>query len=114
MRSSLVCLVLSLGLASCGSSFPPPNDQFAAAQKDVGRAQESGANSVPEAKLHLQLANESLQKAKDQMEKEPQRASSLIARASAEAGLAIALAKESTAKGEAQEALDKLAKAKSK
>ena len=64
MRRSLFALfaaALALPLATgCGSSFPIPNDQFATAQKDVGRAQESGADGVPDAKLHLQLANETL------------------------------------------------------
>jgi hypothetical protein len=112
MRTVLPSLGLSLFLLACGSSFPIPNDQFAAAQKDVGRAQEGGAQAVPDAKLHLQLAQETLQKAKELMDKDNKRASSLIARASAEAELALALAKESQAKQDAQEALDKLAKAK--
>jgi hypothetical protein len=97
---------------ACGSSFPIPNEPFAAAQKDVGRAQEGGAQAVPDAKLHLQLAQENLQKAKELMDHDNQRAASFIARASAEAELALALAKESQAKSEAQEAVDKLAKAK--
>jgi hypothetical protein len=118
MRRSLFALftaALALPLATgCGSSFPIPNDQFATAQKDVGRAQESGADGVPDAKLHLQLANETLQKAKEQMDKDNRRASSLISRASAEAQLAMSLAKESQARSEAQDAADKLAKAKGK
>jgi len=69
---------------------------------------------VPDAKLHLQLANESLSKAKELMDKDNKRAASLISRASAEAELALALAKATTAKADAQEASDKLAKAKGK
>jgi hypothetical protein len=112
MRTLLYGLGLSLLVAACGSSIPIPNDQFAAAQKDVGRAQEGGAQAVPDAKLHLQLAQENLQKAKEQMDKDNRRAVSLISRASAEAELALALAKESQARAEAQEAADKLAKAR--
>jgi hypothetical protein len=112
MRTVKALVGLSLLLLACGSSFPIPNDQFATAQKDVGRAQEGGAQGVPDAKLHLQLAQETLQKAKELMDKDNKRAASLIARASAEAELALALAKESQAKSDAQEAQDKLAKAK--
>jgi hypothetical protein len=114
MRTLLFALAGSLALAACGSSFPIPNDQFAAAQKDVGRAQESGAMSVPDAKLHLQLANETLAKAKEQMDKDNKRAASLIAVASAEAELAMAMAKESQAKAEAAEATAKLERARGK
>lgn len=113
LRPAFALLVAALSVA-CGSSFPQPNDQFAAAQKDVGRAQEGGAQGVPEAKLHLQLANENLAKAKELMDKDNKRAASLIARASAEAELSLALAKSSMAKADAQEATDKLAKAKGK
>ncbi len=109
-----LALVLPALLPACGSSFPQPNDQFAAAQKDVGRAQEGGAQGIPDAKLHLQLANESLTKAKELMDKDNKRAASLISRASAEAELALALAKASMAKADADEATEKLAKAKAK
>jgi Domain of unknown function (DUF4398) len=110
----MFALLVAALCAACGSSFPQPNDQFAAAQKDVGRAQEGGAQAVPDAKLHLQLATESLSKAKELMDKDNKRAASLISRASAEAELALALAKATTAKADAQEASDKLAKAKGK
>ena len=114
MRRPLTFLLAATLSVACGSSFPQPNDQFAAAQKDVGRAQEGGAQAVPDAKLHLQLANESLSKAKELMDKDNKRAASLIARASAEAELALALSKASTAKSDAQDATDKLTKAKGK
>ena len=114
LLSALFALALPTLSVACGSSFPQPNDQFAAAQKDVGRAQEGGAQGVPEAKLHLQLANESLAKAKELMDKDNKRAASLISRASAEAELALALTKATDAKADAQEAADKLTKAKGK
>ncbi|MBV9946249.1 MAG: hypothetical protein JOZ69_05325, partial [Myxococcales bacterium] len=34
--------------AGCASRVPPPNDQWAAAQADVGRAQAGGAPDVPD------------------------------------------------------------------
>lgn len=117
MRLLPLALLVTLAVpaaAGCGSSFPQPNDQFAAAQKDVGRAQEGGAQAVPDAKLQLQLANESLAKAKELMDKDNKRAASLIARASAHAELALALAKAQAASEGAREATEKLAKAKGK
>ena len=71
--------------AGCGSSLPPPNDEWAQAQTDVGRAEAGGAPSVPDAKLHLQLAAEDLQKSRDLMGQDNRRAASLIGLARAEA-----------------------------
>jgi hypothetical protein len=63
MKTATSCaFAMLLATASgCGSSVPPPNDQYAAAQADVGRAQSAGAPEIPDAKLHLQLAQEDLQ-----------------------------------------------------
>src|SRR5215469_15664084 len=97
-------IALSLALIGCGSSFPTPTDQFAAAQRDLGRAQEGGAANVPDAKLHLQLAQEDLGKAKDLMDKDNQRASTLISRASAESELALNLSKQAQAESAAKDA----------
>ncbi len=102
-----VSLVLGgLGVA-CASNVPPPNDQWSAAQVDVGRAQAS-AQSVPDAKLHLQLAEEDLQKGKALIGNDNKRASTLIALASTEAQLASSLAKAAQAQSEAQQAQDSL------
>jgi hypothetical protein len=98
----------------CGGGIPVPNDQFAAAQNDLGRAEQGGAANVPDAKLHLQLAQENLSKAKALMDKDNKRALSLIHRASAEAELALALARESQAKTEAQGLVDQINKLQGK
>ena len=111
MRKALSILALA-SLTACGASYPVPTDQYAAAQKDLGRAQEGGATGVPDAKLHLQLAQENLAKAKELMDKDNQRAASLITRASAEAELALNLSKQAQAQAQAQQASDALNKAK--
>jgi hypothetical protein len=104
--------LLSLVIVSaCGGSVPPPNDEWAAAQVHVGRAEAGGANDVPEAKLHLQLAKEDLQKSKELMDQDNARAASLTAVAAAEAQLALSLAKASRAAQEAQQAQEELQKA---
>jgi hypothetical protein len=109
MRTLITGIAL---VAACGSSVPIPNDQYAAAQKNVGRAQESGATDVPEAKLHTELAQEDLAQAKQVMDKDNARAASLIARANAEAELAVSLAKAAASEKEAKTVSDDLAKAK--
>jgi hypothetical protein len=97
---------------ACGGSIPPPRDEWAAAQADVGRAESGGAPNVPDAKLHLQLAQEDLQKSKDLIDQDNKRAASLIAVARAEAQLALSLAKASIAQSQAQQAQSDLQKAK--
>jgi hypothetical protein len=98
-------LVLSLSVvtfgAGCGSSFPPPNDSWAAAQGEVGRAQAGGALDVPDAKLHLQLAQEDLQSARELIGKDNQRSASLCVLASTEAELAVSLAQQAAAQDRA-------------
>jgi len=109
MRPNLMCkaftgaIVLCIG---CGASIPPPNDQWAAAQTDIGRAEAGGAPNVPDAKLHLQLAQEDLQKSKQLMGDDNKRATTLSALASAEAQLALSLAKQAAAQGGARKAQD--------
>jgi hypothetical protein len=100
------------GACGGGAYSAPPNDEWAAAQADVGRAQSGGAPTVPDAKLHLQLAQEDLQKSKDMMDKDNRRAASLVALARVEAQLALSLAKAFQAQEAARQAQQDLQKAK--
>ena len=111
MRMAIAAL-LTVFLGGCGTTLPPPSDEWAAAQADVGRAQSGGAPTVPDAKLHLQLAQEDLQKSKDLMDKDNKRAASLVTLARVEAQLALSLAKASAAQDSAQQAEQDLQKAK--
>ena len=111
MRMQNILPLVAFGLVACGASFPTPTDQYAAAEKEVGRAQESGAN-VPDAKLHTQLAQEDLAKAKALMGGDNERAASLIARATAEAELAVNLARQAQAQSQAQQGNEALNKVK--
>ncbi len=101
---------LAVGMLACGGSLPPPNDEWAAAQADVGRAQAGGAPSVPAAKLHLQLAQEDLAMSKQLFDRDNRRASTLVALARTEAQLARSLSKEAIAQNEASAAEDTLVK----
>ncbi len=99
-------------LTACGGGIPAPADELSAAQTDIGRAEAGGAPSVPDAKLHLQLATEDLQKAKDQVDKDNNRAASLVGLARAEAQLALSLAKAAMAQAQATQAVQDIQKAK--
>jgi hypothetical protein len=111
--ATIACLlIISAATAACGASFPPPNDEWAAAQADVGRAEAGGAPNVPDAKLHLELAKEDLTKSKALIDHDNKRAADLVAVARVEAQLALSLAKELIAQDQAQKAQDDLAKAK--
>jgi hypothetical protein len=110
-RAVFAVMVASAGLlAACASSFPPPNNEWAAAQGDVGQAQAGGAPNVPDARLHLQLAEEDLQKAKALIGNDNQRAGTLTEVARSEARLALSLAKQAEADGQARQAQAELAK----
>jgi hypothetical protein len=112
MRFAMIALVVT-GTAACGSSIPPPNDEYSAAQADVGRAESGGAPGVPDARLHLQLAHEDLQKSKGFIDSgDNKRAADLISVARVEAQLALSLAKQEQAEAEAGKAQAELAKAK--
>jgi hypothetical protein len=111
MRFGLIAL-LSMCAVACGASYPPPNDQWSAANEDVGRAAGGGANDVPEAKLHLKLAEEDLAKSKKLIDQDNRRAASLIALARVEAQLALSLAKQQVAQDAARKAQADLQKAK--
>ena len=112
MRFATIALLVAV-TAACGSSFPPPNDEYSAAQADVGRAESGGAPGVPDAKLHLQLAQEDLQKSKGLIDSgDNKRAKDLIDVARAEAQLALSLAKQLQAEEQARKAQSDLAKAK--
>jgi len=88
----------------CGTSMPPPNDAWAAAQADVGRAQATGAPSNPDAKLHLELAMEDLDHAKRLINSDNERATTLTEVARSEAQLALSLTKEAAERAAAQQA----------
>jgi Domain of unknown function (DUF4398) len=112
MKTYILTVSLAVGacVAGCSSSVPPPNDQWSVAQVEVGRAQAGGAPNVPDAKLHLQLAEEDLQKAKSLIGNDNKRAGTLIVLASTEAQLATTLAQAARAGDEAQQAQESLQK----
>jgi F0F1-type ATP synthase membrane subunit b/b' len=110
MKSILLVTVWVGGVAAgCAESVPPPNDQWTAAQVAVGRAQ-AIAPTIPDAKLHLQLAEEDLQKSKQLMGNDNKRASSLVELATVEAQLATSIARANGAEDSERKAQDDLDK----
>jgi len=109
--ASIMTLLCGLSVA-CGSTLPPAESEYEAARQDVGRAEAGGAPGVPDAKLHLQLAQEDLQKSKQASTQDGKRAASLLSLARTEAQLALSLARASQAQDAAQQAEQDLQKAK--
>ena len=102
---------ICVALAGC-ASYPPPNEGLATSVGAVHGAQEAGAEQLPDAALHLRLAQEENEKAKQLIsEGENERATYMTERARADAELALALAHEEKARERARNAtasLDKL------
>jgi hypothetical protein len=90
-----VACLLALAAAACGSAAFPL-DKLTDAKSTVRAAQEAGAQSDPQATLHLKMANDELaasQKALD--DKDNDRARQLLNQAQADADLSLALARGS-------------------
>jgi hypothetical protein len=97
-----------LAMAGC-ASYPAPNAKVATSEAAIRAAEESGAKDVPQAALHLKLAEEQLQTGKNLIgEDKNERAEYVLARAQSDAELAIALSHTAESKDEAGKALDEV------
>jgi hypothetical protein len=77
-----------------------------ASTSEIRAAEEVGAEKVPKAALHLQLAKEELAAAQAlSANGEPEKAASMLTRAQADAELAVALSRQDSEKKEALEAM---------
>jgi len=100
MRARVTSGVIALAFCSasalgCASSPAPTTDRMASATSAVRSARELGASSVPDAALHVKLAEEQIQKANKLVEEgENERADVLLQRAAADAEVAVALTRE--------------------
>jgi hypothetical protein len=94
-------LVAGMSLAGCASA-PVPADRLASAQAGIRAAAEVGAEGVPEAALHLKMARDQVAQATAlNRDGETDRAAMVLARAEADAELALTLTRESAARAEA-------------
>jgi hypothetical protein len=106
---SFIGVSLGLTLFGCGSSLPPPSDRLASAEAATRSARELGAERDPKASLHLKLAEEQVDKARTLMkESSNEDAERVLQRASADAELSLALAKERIAEAEAAKAVERM------
>lgn len=101
---------LLLAASACGS-YPTPNAKVASSEAAIRAAEESGAEAVPQAALHLKLAQEQLASAKKLIAADDdnnERAAYVLARAQSDAELAIALSHTKESQEEAGKALDEV------
>ncbi|MGD0674141.1 MAG: DUF4398 domain-containing protein [Polyangiaceae bacterium] len=104
-RAALGCMTAATIALGCGGSFPAPTQHLADAQSAERSATDLGAANQPQAQLHLQLAREQVEAAKSAIrDGNNEEADRLLARATSDAELAIALTREQGAKTEAQKA----------
>lgn len=113
MFQSLVCAGL-LGLApGCASSEIAP-EKVAAPGADIAAAEEAGAEEHPKAAAQLKLAYEQYDKAKRLIKDgEEERAEQYLARANADAKLALELARLENTRRDAEETMRKIQQLKS-
>lgn len=113
MRTMVLASVTALTLAACGGGFPVPSDRLSSAEGAARSARELQAQNDPQATLHLRLADEQIESAKAAIKDgDNKRADELLQRASADAELAVQLAKEAKTKAEAKEVMEKVAQLK--
>jgi outer membrane murein-binding lipoprotein Lpp len=101
-----LAIVGVVGVSGC-TSAPVPHAKVASSQAAIRAAQETGSRDVPQAALHLKLAEEQLEQAKKLIrDDETERASYVLSRAEADAELAVALSRAERSKAKAGTALD--------
>lgn len=107
---------ISLALAAClnvgcGASVPVPTAQVTETQAAIRAAEEVGAPGVPKAALHLKMAKDQLQTAQSQIsDGDNEQARMTLDRARVDAELALALARETSLRAKATEAMEKIKK----
>src|SRR5206468_12900603 len=97
LHFAVAAIAGGLFAGACGS-FPKPDARVSSSEGAIRGAQEAGAQGVPQANLHLKLAQEERDKALALMKDgENEKAEYLFMRAEADAELANSLAREEAA-----------------
>ncbi len=109
MKMTFAMIALTTGLAACGGSMPAPSNKLAIAEGGSRSAAEVGARGVPDAALHLKMADDQIAEAKEDIKNgDNEQADRVLGRASADAELALQLTKEAIARRVANEAQAKV------
>jgi hypothetical protein len=91
-------------VVGCGS-VPKPEARLSSDEGAIRGAEEAGANGVPEAALHVKLAQEQREQAQKEIANgDNHRAAKLLERSEADAELALALARQAAATTDASKA----------
>ena len=108
MQKTFISVVaVAVFAAGCGASFPVPAQKLADAESANRSARELGADKKTAAQLNLQMSDEEIKAAKDQIKAgENRRAEYTLMRAKVDAELALSLARETDAKIETVKAID--------
>jgi hypothetical protein len=108
MRLFIAPALVAFALAGCATTHALPTDATSAA---IRSAEEIGAERVPEAALHLQLAKEEVAAAEElNAAGNADEANSWLLRAEADAELAVALSRADADKAEALAAIERVRK----
>jgi hypothetical protein len=107
MKLTMTALA-TLAIAGCAAVTVPPTE-LASSEASIRGAEEMGANGLPPARLHLQLARDQTEEAKKMAADGDSRAPLVLARAQSDAELALGLAREAKVHAEAVRATEALA-----
>ncbi len=106
MKKKTLCYlgaIAAVASVGCGASYPAPSEHLASSMAAVRAAQETGANNVPKAQLHLKLAEEQVAQAKALIaDGKNERADYMTLRAYNDAALAMAIARQNALRQAAQ------------
>jgi hypothetical protein len=103
----------SIALVAACASSPVPADRLAKSSAAIRSAHEVGAERVPNAALHLKVANEELGLAKRLIaDGDNSRAEYILLRAQVDADTALQLARENQARMDAQRTIDEVQRVK--
>ena len=107
-KYKLLSASLALAVSGC-ASYAAPNDHLATSMASLRAAQEVGADRDPQAALHVRLAQEEVNRAKQLIaDGDNERADYETMRANADAQLAVMLMRGNAANTKAQEATARL------
>jgi hypothetical protein len=107
MMKELMMSVAVLGLLGC-TAVQIPADSLQRSEASIRGAEEVGANGVPAARLHLQLAKDQTVTAKQMAANGQKRSLIVLARAQSDAELALGLAREASVHEDAMRAAQDL------